>query len=95
MLTTFYFKLRMTVSLQAVALEVHPLYFGIPVAVACSFSFMLPAATPPNAIVFEIARLKIWEMVRDTSGKGAEGQIAYTLFPQIADWLVVVSRKVL
>ncbi|KAH7969160.1 hypothetical protein HPB52_015195 [Rhipicephalus sanguineus] len=47
---------------MAVALEVHPLYFGIPVTIACSFSFMLPAATPPNAIVFERGNFKISDM---------------------------------
>ncbi|KAH8024663.1 hypothetical protein HPB51_000394 [Rhipicephalus microplus] len=49
-------------SLLAVALEVHPLYFAIPVAIACSFSFMLPAATPPNAIVYEMGKFKISDM---------------------------------
>ncbi|XP_075741871.1 Na(+)/dicarboxylate cotransporter 3-like [Rhipicephalus microplus] len=48
---------------MAVALEVHPLYFAIPVAIACSFSFMLPAATPPNAIVYEMGKFKISDMV--------------------------------
>ncbi|KAK8769171.1 hypothetical protein V5799_014360 [Amblyomma americanum] len=47
---------------MAVALEVHPLYFAIPVVIACSFSFMLPAATPPNAIVYEMGNFKIRDM---------------------------------
>ncbi|XP_075741856.1 Na(+)/citrate cotransporter-like [Rhipicephalus microplus] len=47
---------------MAVALEVHPLYFAIPVTISCSFSFMLPAATPPNAIVFEMGNFKISDM---------------------------------
>ncbi|XP_075539701.1 Na(+)/citrate cotransporter-like [Dermacentor variabilis] len=47
---------------MAVALEVHPLYFAIPVVVACSFSFMLPAATPPNAIVYQMANFRIADM---------------------------------
>ncbi|XP_065289361.2 solute carrier family 13 member 2-like [Dermacentor albipictus] len=47
---------------MAVALEVHPLYFAIPVTIACSFSFMLPAATPPNAIVFEMGNFKVTDM---------------------------------
>ncbi|KAL1467332.1 hypothetical protein MTO96_026214 [Rhipicephalus appendiculatus] len=47
---------------MAVALEVHPLYFAIPVTIACSFSFMLPAATPPNAIIFEMGYFKVSDM---------------------------------
>ncbi|KAK8776821.1 hypothetical protein V5799_029835 [Amblyomma americanum] len=47
---------------MAVALEVHPLYFAIPVTIGCSFSFMLPAATPPNAIVFEMGQFKVADM---------------------------------
>ncbi|XP_065280262.1 Na(+)/citrate cotransporter-like isoform X4 [Dermacentor albipictus] len=42
---------------QAVKLRVHPLYLGMPVAVTCSLSFMLPAATPSNAIVFQMAEI--------------------------------------
>lgn len=41
----------------AVKLRVHPLYLGMPVAVTCSLSFMLPAATPSNAIVFQMAEI--------------------------------------
>ncbi|KAL1467317.1 hypothetical protein MTO96_026201 [Rhipicephalus appendiculatus] len=45
-------------------LEVHPLYFAIPLTIACSFSLMLPAATPPTAIVFEMGDFKGSDMVR-------------------------------
>ncbi|XP_065282077.2 Na(+)/citrate cotransporter-like isoform X2 [Dermacentor albipictus] len=48
----------------AVARGVHPLYFAIPVTIGCSFSFMLPAATPPNAIVYDLGNLRIPDMAK-------------------------------
>ena len=36
----------------AVALDFDPLRFTLPIALAASVGFMLPVATPPNAIVF-------------------------------------------
>ncbi|KAH8038824.1 hypothetical protein HPB51_003327 [Rhipicephalus microplus] len=44
---------------MALAIGVHPLYLAMPVTIGCSFSFMLPAATPPNAIVYELAKMEI------------------------------------
>ncbi|XP_077534142.1 Na(+)/citrate cotransporter-like [Haemaphysalis longicornis] len=49
---------------MAVAIGVHPLYFAMPVTIGCSFSFMLPAATPPNAIVYELAELTVPKMAK-------------------------------
>ncbi|KAH6932407.1 hypothetical protein HPB50_005319 [Hyalomma asiaticum] len=48
----------------AIARGVHPLYFAIPVTIGCSFSFMLPAATPPNAIVYDLGNLRIPDMAK-------------------------------
>ncbi len=41
-----------------------PLQFAIPVTLAASCAFMLPMATPPNAIVFAGGHIRISEMVR-------------------------------
>ena len=42
-ITTFCF------GFQAEELKVHPWYIMLPAAISCSFAFMLPVATPPNA----------------------------------------------
>ncbi|XP_049270639.1 solute carrier family 13 member 2 isoform X2 [Rhipicephalus sanguineus] len=49
---------------MAIAIGVHPLYLAMPVTICCSFSFMLPAGAPPNAIVYEVAKLTIPEMAK-------------------------------
>ena len=48
---------------QATSIGVNPLYLMLPVTVAASFAFMLPVATPPNAIVFAYGHMKILDMV--------------------------------
>jgi sodium-dependent dicarboxylate transporter 2/3/5 len=49
--------------LQAVAMKIHPLYFMIPATLCCSYAFMLPVATPPNAIVLAASNMKTTDMV--------------------------------
>ncbi|MAC16681.1 MAG: anion transporter [Flavobacteriales bacterium] len=48
----------------AAGMGLHPLFFAAPVALASSGAFMLPMATPPNAIVFSSGRFRIADMVR-------------------------------
>ncbi|MBW1850239.1 MAG: DASS family sodium-coupled anion symporter [Deltaproteobacteria bacterium] len=48
----------------AAAMKINPLILMIPATISCSCAFMLPAATPPNAIVFGSKRIKIIEMAR-------------------------------
>ncbi len=48
----------------AVSLGMSPEMLAIPAAIAASCAFMLPVATPPNAIVFGAGRLSIRQMVR-------------------------------
>ena len=48
----------------ALQLEVHPFILMVGAATAASCAFMLPVATPPNAVVFGSGYLKISDMVR-------------------------------
>jgi sodium-dependent dicarboxylate transporter 2/3/5 len=48
----------------ALALNVHPFTLMVGVTVAASCAFMLPVATPPNAVVFGSGYLKIPDMMK-------------------------------
>ena len=48
----------------AVGMGADPLTFVLPVAMAASIGFMLPVATPPNAIVFANAAVTRSDMLR-------------------------------
>lgn len=49
---------------MAVALSMHPFLLMIPAAMSASCAFMLPVATPPNAIIFGSGYLRIPDMAR-------------------------------
>ncbi|WP_372934699.1 SLC13 family permease [Mariniphaga sediminis] len=48
----------------AVSVSINPLLLMIPATIAASLAFMLPVATPPNAIIFGTNRITIKEMVK-------------------------------
>lgn len=48
----------------ATAIDVHPYFLLVGATVAASCAFMLPVATPPNAVVFGSGYLKIEDMVK-------------------------------
>ncbi len=64
----------------AVALGITPIALTIPVVLAASCAFMLPVATPPNAIVFGSGKLTIPDMIRAGFALNIIGIFLVTLF---------------
>ena len=53
---------------MAIAIGQNPLLFMIPLTVSSSFAFILPVATPPNAIVFSADIVEIADMMKVLDG---------------------------
>nr|XP_020495035.1 solute carrier family 13 member 2-like [Labrus bergylta] len=49
---------------MATAIKVHPLYVMLPCTFATNLAFMLPVATPPNAIAFSYGNLRVIDMAK-------------------------------
>ncbi|CAG9834392.1 unnamed protein product [Diabrotica balteata] len=49
---------------MSVVAEVHPMYLGLAVALACCLCFLLPVSTPPNALIAGPCRVKGIEMAK-------------------------------
>ncbi|MBN2614223.1 MAG: SLC13/DASS family transporter [Bacteroidales bacterium] len=64
----------------AVTLQVNPLLFMIPATISASMAFMLPVATPPNAIVFGSNRIAMKQMAKTGLLLNLIGAVVITLF---------------
>lgn len=82
----------------ATAVDVHPFGLMAAAVIAASFAFMLPVATPPNAIIFSSRYITIPQMVRAGFWLNLAGVVLITGFVYFvlpAVWgleLVTVSR---
>ncbi|SDR97185.1 solute carrier family 13 (sodium-dependent dicarboxylate transporter), member 2/3/5 [Halopseudomonas xinjiangensis] len=63
----------------AVSQDVSPILFTVPAAIAASCAFMMPVATPPNAIVFGSGHMHIGDMIRAGFALNIGGIIVVTL----------------
>ena len=73
------------VAALAIELGVDPLMLVVPVTIAASCAFMLPVATPPNAIVFSSGEIQIREMMRAGLWLNI---VSIALVSAVAVWLV-------
>ncbi|WP_110665063.1 SLC13 family permease [Salinicola halophilus] len=72
----------------ALSLDVDPLLITVPAAIAASCAFMMPVATPPNAIVFGTGHLKIQSMIRAGFLLNVVGMVFVTLITMtLIEWL--------
>ncbi|KAI6236139.1 Solute carrier family 13 member 5 [Aphelenchoides besseyi] len=49
---------------MARARHANPLLFILPITLSCSYAFMFPAGTPPNAIVFGLKVMSVFDMAK-------------------------------
>lgn len=65
---------------MALSIDIHPFVLMVGAAVAASCAFMLPVATPPNAVVFGSGYLRIPDMVRKGFFMNIVSIVVLTLF---------------
>lgn len=88
----------------AIALGVHPFATIVGAAVAASFAFMLPVATPPNAVVFGSGCISVGQMVKTGIWLNILGTVMITVFViyllpvvwgidlhTLPDWAVIIK----
>lgn len=76
----------------AVGLELDPLVLCVPVALGASMAFMMPVATPPNAIVFSYNRMELHDMVRAGFLLNLLAiLVAFGLFTSLAGWVFEIQ----
>ncbi|WP_417566972.1 SLC13 family permease [Marinobacter sp.] len=72
----------------AMSQGVSPLLLTVPAAIAASCAFMMPVATPPNAIVFSSGHMQISDMIRAGFALNLMGILVVTLLSYLLLGLV-------
>ncbi|GIW99294.1 MAG: di- and tricarboxylate transporter [Pirellulaceae bacterium] len=70
----------------APGLGIHPVRLVVPAAIAASCAFMLPVATPPNAIVFGSGYIRLPQMVRAGIGLNLLSIVLIPLVTETVAW---------
>jgi sodium-dependent dicarboxylate transporter 2/3/5 len=68
----------------AVGIGIDPMLLCIPAAMAASCAFMMPVATPPNAIVYGSGHVRIGQMIRGGFVLNIVGIVLVTVFTYLA-----------
>ncbi len=78
----------------ALGMGIEPMLLVVPAALAASCAFMMPVATPPNAIVFGSGKVRIGEMMRAGFALNLIGIVLITLcaYSTIA-WFLMPSAQ--
>ncbi|XP_062704865.1 protein I'm not dead yet-like [Aedes albopictus] len=67
---------------MSLAIELHPMYLMLPVAISCSYAFMMPVGTPPLAIVAGLGHIQTKDLIKAGVGvKVIMLLIIWGLFP--------------
>jgi sodium-dependent dicarboxylate transporter 2/3/5 len=75
----------------AVGMEIDPKLLCVPAVVAASCGFMLPVATPPNAITFATGHIKLAQMVRAGFGLDLLAVVLIPLWVYGLGWLLGID----
>lgn len=94
------------VAALAVSLGENPLILAVPATIAASLAFMLPVATPPNALVFGTGYIELRDMVRNGFWLNLIGIVLVTLMAYalvllvfgavpgaLPDWAIAVTQE--
>lgn len=65
---------------MSVTININPLLFMLPATISASMAFMLPVATPPNAIVFGSNKITVMQMAKTGFFLNIVGVIIISLF---------------